>query len=381
MISSTLPQTTHFNQKSVGGIPHVAIIGLGAISSGYGSPDDAAPYCHVGGLLHTDRVRLLGVADMSAQARNDFAAKWGDPVSRVRIFESSEALFLSATQDEPLDIVSVCVRGPYHFTVMREVLEAAPRNGTRAVFLEKPPTCSLAEMDDLVSLARAQGVTITVSYSRHWAPHVLHLEEMVRNGLIGEVRSVVGYCGQLILSYASHTTDLVRQFALAQTPGHAVSVVARAHYKPSQEDREKPPAGFEAEPHLDHMAIEFSNGVLGTQIGADGDGGSFYVDVFGDKGRVRAGIYAKPQAWDAEGKPLDLGTVPDNASVFQVAYEQIADSLQGGPLADCTDDAWHEVNEIGFAAIESAVDGNMQRMGRRIELPNTHRTRKIWANG
>jgi predicted dehydrogenase len=40
----------------------------------------------------------------------------------------------------------VCVRGPHHFEVMKQVLKARPR----VVFLEKPPTCSLAEMDELM---------------------------------------------------------------------------------------------------------------------------------------------------------------------------------------------------------------------------------------
>jgi hypothetical protein len=40
-----------------------AIIGLGAIAHGYGSPDDAAPYCHAGGLLHCDRFDFAAAAD------------------------------------------------------------------------------------------------------------------------------------------------------------------------------------------------------------------------------------------------------------------------------------------------------------------------------
>ncbi|PQV62602.1 putative dehydrogenase [Abditibacterium utsteinense] len=376
MTTNTLSKTAHLNGAPVASVPNVALIGLGAIASGYGSPDDAAPYCHVGGLLHSGRVRLHSVADMSVAAREAFTSKWGEGVPRVQIFDSSTALLESATADEPLDIIGVCVRGPYHFDVMREVLEAAPRVGTRAIFLEKPPTSSLAEMDELAALANEKGVNLTVSYSRHWAPHVLRLEELVRDGLIGEVHSVVGYCGQLVLSYASHTTDLIRQFALAQSPGHAVAVSARTHFQ-SSETEIAMPAGFEAEPHLDHLFIEFSNGVLGTQIGADGEGGSFYVDVFGTKGRVRAGIYAAPQAWDAKGNPLELGEMPPNASVFQVVYEQIAGFLDGGPMADCTDADWHEVNEIGFVAIESASNGGFKR----IELPNINRARKIWANG
>ncbi|RYG55335.1 Gfo/Idh/MocA family oxidoreductase, partial [bacterium] len=183
-MTPTVSRTARDKGTALVGVPNVALIGLGAISSGYGSPDEAAPYCHVGGLLHSKRLRLHSVADVSAPARDAFAAKWGDAVSEVRVFQGAKELLDSAIPDEPLEVVGVCVRGPYHFQVMREVLEAAPRTGTRAIFLEKPPTCSLAEMDELSFLASQQGVSITVSYSRHWAPHVLHLESLVRNGLI-----------------------------------------------------------------------------------------------------------------------------------------------------------------------------------------------------
>ena len=121
--------------------------------------------------------------------------------------------------DERLDIVAICVRGPHHFAVTRDVLATS----CRAVFLEKPPTCSLHELDELLRLARAKSVPIIGSYSRHWAPHVLRLQELVAGGLIGDVRSVVGYCGGLFLSFASHTTDLICQFA-GYTP---LTVIAR----------------------------------------------------------------------------------------------------------------------------------------------------------
>ena len=42
---------------------NVGVIGLGWIAEGYGSPEDPNSYCHVGGILPSDRVRLAAVAD------------------------------------------------------------------------------------------------------------------------------------------------------------------------------------------------------------------------------------------------------------------------------------------------------------------------------
>lgn len=342
----------------------VGVIGLGSIAAGYGTPDEAAPYCHVGGIRHSGRVCLAAVADLSVERQEKFRAKWGAAFPEVRYYASVDRML----DAERLDIVAVCVRGPHHFAVTREVLASS----CRAVFLEKPPTGSLAELDELLRLARAKSVSITGSYSRHWTPHVLRLQQLVADGLIGEVRTVVGYAGGLLLSFASHTTDLLCQF------GGYAPVTVRARGRVAPETAAQTPAGAgEPEPQLENLHVEFANGVVGFQVGAEGPHGSFYAEIFGTVGRVRAGMYVDPLVTDAKGKPVDLAPygLPANASVFKVAYEQIADHLDGGPPPHCSGADLLAVAEIGFGGIESLLSG------RPIDLPNRQRTRRIFANG
>jgi predicted dehydrogenase len=338
----------------------VGLIGIGSIAEGYGKPEDPNSYCHIAGIIHSPGVELAAVADLSEERRDNFKAKWGALLPPDYRSYASAAAMLAA---ETLDIVAVCVRGPHHFAVMNEVLAAGPQ----AIFLEKPPTCSLAEMDAMVAVARDKRIPITVSYSRHWAPHVLRLQELVQGGLIGEVQQVVGYCGHSFLSFASHTTDLICQFA-----GYGPTAVSARGHVPEGDV----PEGYEPEPAVDTMTIEFDNGVLGTQIGVGGEHGTFYCDVIGTEGLVRAGIYIPPFARTKEG-PVDLAALgmPENASVFTVAYNQIAAYLDGGPKPHCTDEEWMAVHEIGFAGIESVLTD------RRVTLPNAGRERKVFANG
>jgi len=337
----------------------VGVIGLGKIAAMYGKPDDAAPYCHVGGIRHSERVKLAGVADISQAQTAGFRERWGACFPGLRYYNSFAEMWAA----EPLDIVAVCVRGPHHFEVMMEVIEAGPR----AIFLEKPPSCSLEQADAMTAAAKARCIPITVSYSRHWCPRVLRLQELVqKEGLIGPVKQVVAHTGGSFLSFASHVTDLICQFA-----GYCPKAIyARGH------SDGQAPDGYEPEPGLEAAIIEFDNGVVGIHVGQQGEHGGFYVDVFGENGYARAGIYTPPFARTKDG-PVDLAKLgmPPNASVFKVAYEQIADHLDGGPLPHCTDAAWHVVNELCFAGIESALTG------RRIELPNANRSRRIWANG
>lgn len=339
---------------------NVGIIGLGNIAGMYGKPGDAAPYCHVGGICLGQSVRVTALADLLEHKREAFRERWASGLpGDVRYYESSTAMLAAET----FDIVAVCVRGPDHFAVTMETIEAGPR----AIFLEKPPTCSLQELDVLMAAAGEKGIPVTVSYSRHWAPHVLRLQELVEGGLIGEVTKVVGYCGGTFLSFASHTMDLICQFA-----GYCpTAVYARGRLG----DQSAP--GYEPEPSLEAVVIEFANGVTGVHVGDRGERGTFYADVHGTEGRVQAGIYIPPAAWDKDGKPVDLQALgmPANASVFTVAYEQIAAHLNGGPLPHCTNDHVVTVHEMGFAGIESV------HTDRRVEIAALSRTRKVFANG
>jgi predicted dehydrogenase len=348
-----------------------ALVGLGAIAQGYGSPSDTAPYCHAGGILKSSRWQLTAAADPFEAARTGFSQKWGEAFPETTLYADLGEMLAADTYD----CVAVCVRGPYHQEIMRQVFEAKPR----LIFLEKPPTPSLQDQDELLELSRQSGVPVTVSYSRHWGPNVLHMEQLVRDGLIGEVQSVVAYCGGHILSFASHTTELLYQFATATAAGAPVSVAAsgldcdseRAIVPPDFAAR-----GFEIEPTLTAMQVRFSNGVLGTQVGSKSDHGPFCADVFGSKGRVRVGFYGKYAAFDLEDNPLELPALPEDQGPFFGAYEQIASYLENGPLPDCTNDQFASVNEIGFAAIES-----IRSHGAAITLPNQKRDRFIYANG
>ena len=337
----------------------VGVIGLGHVAAMYSRPEEEAPYSHVGGIRQSEKVELAAVADVSEAATAAFKQRWGECFPDLRYCDSFAAMWRA----RPVDIVAVCVRGPQHFDVMMEVIEAGPK----AIFLEKPPSCSLEEADAMIAAAGAKKIPITVSYSRHWCPHVLRLQELVqKDGLIGEVKMVFGFTGGAFLSFASHVTDLICQFA-----GYKPKAIeAKGHVSGEAPD------GYAPEPVLDHAVIEFESGVTGYHMGQEGEYGGFYADVVGDRGSARAGIYTPPFATTHEG-PIDLSqhAMPENASVFKVAYDQIADHLGGGPLPHCTDADWHAVNELGFAGIESVLTDQ------RIELPTQNRFRRVFANG
>ena len=338
----------------------VGIIGLGNIASRYSTPADAYPYCHTGGIRLCETTTLVAVADMSEERRAEFQKVWGPafPADSINYYETDTALL----ENEDLDIVAVCVRGPHHFKVMQNVLKA----DIRAIFLEKPAGCSLEEVDTMTAGADAKGIPIVVDYTRHWAPHLIRLQSLIKDGLIGEVETVIGYCGGGILSFAIHTTDMICQFA-GYDPVSVTGFVQGGGEVPTP---------YEAEPAIVGSTIRFASGVTGFHVGNHGARGGFSVDVLGSEGKVETGFYSGVRVHKA-GEPVDTATlgIPENVGPFTIAYKQITDYLEGGALPDCARDAYTAVNEIGFATIESG------RTGQTIHLPCQNRQRLIFANG
>ena len=338
----------------------VGIIGLGNIASRYSTPDDAYPYCHTGGIRFCETTELVAVADMSLERQSDFQQTWGPafPNNSINYYETDTQML----ESEDLDIVAVCVRGPHHFTVMQNVLKA----DIKAIFLEKPAGCSLEEVDTMTTGADAKGIPIVVDYTRHWAPHLIRLQSLIKDGLIGEVQTVIGYCGGGVLSFAIHTTDMICQFA-GYDPVSVTGFVSGGGNVPEP---------YEPEPAIVGSTIQFESGVIGFHVGNHGTRGGFSVDVLGSEGSVQTGFYSDATVHKG-GELIDNATLnlPENAGPFNVAYKQITDYLDGGPLPDCARDDYTAVNEIGFATIESGLTGQT------IQLPCQNRKRLIFANG
>jgi predicted dehydrogenase len=340
----------------------VGIIGLGSIAARYSKPSDPYPYCHTGGIRFCDATQLVAVADLSEERRNEFRQTWGPafPEGSITYYDSDSEML----EKEQLDIVAVCVRGPYHYEVTMRVIEA----GTKVIFLEKPAGCSLNEVDEMTEASDKKGIAIVVDYSRHWAPHLIKIQELIEDGIIGEIQSVIGYCGGGTLSFAIHTTDLICQFA-GYDP-ESVSAVIR-------QGSGNVPDGYEPEPSTSGAVIQFSSGVIGYQVGKHGTAPAFAADVLGSEGIIRAGMYIGAMVRRKSGEIVDNASLgmPENASVFKVAYDQIAAYLDGGPLPHCAREDYMAVNEIGFAMIESGITGQ------RVDIPCQKRDRFIFANG
>ncbi len=80
-----------------------------------------------------------------------------------------EAYYISATPED------------LHYPMARECLRAG-----KHVFLEKPIAVELGEADELIALARTQGVKFTIGYSQRFNPKFAYVKKAIAEGTIGQ---------------------------------------------------------------------------------------------------------------------------------------------------------------------------------------------------
>jgi predicted dehydrogenase len=120
---------------------------------------------------------VVAVGSRSLAAAREFAGRFGIP----RAYGGWAEL----AADPEVDVVYVATPHSAHVTATRLCLEAG-----KGVLCEKPFTLNAAEARSLVDLARARRVFLMEAMWMYCNPVIRRLTELVRDGAIGEVRSV-----------------------------------------------------------------------------------------------------------------------------------------------------------------------------------------------
>ncbi|MFD5316261.1 Gfo/Idh/MocA family protein [Streptomyces sp. NPDC127098] len=120
---------------------------------------------------------LVAVGSRASGPAQAFAERFGIP----RAYGSWAEL----VADPEVDAVYVATPHSAHHAAVRQCLEAG-----RAVLCEKPFTLNAAEAGALVALARARGLFLMEAMWMYCNPAIRRMVGLVRDGAIGEVRSV-----------------------------------------------------------------------------------------------------------------------------------------------------------------------------------------------
>ncbi|MCS0462886.1 MULTISPECIES: Gfo/Idh/MocA family protein [Rhizobium] len=123
-----------------------------------------------------DSFEIVGIANTSKASAQAAAAEMG--VSKA--FAGVAELITSPE----VDIVTVAVKVPPHFEIVKAAIEAG-----KHVYCEWPLGNGLAEAREMAALVKARGVLGVVGTQARFAPEIEYLRHLILDGFVGEVLS------------------------------------------------------------------------------------------------------------------------------------------------------------------------------------------------
>ena len=129
---------------------------------------------------HRQDLFLAGLVAIRPEAAADLLrqAGMGGEAARVPVYPSLDIML----ENEKVDLVAITTPSGSHFTLAKAALLAG-----KHVLVEKPLTLSVPEADELLALARANGLQIAVGHIYRYFPVVQALEADLRAGRFGRV--------------------------------------------------------------------------------------------------------------------------------------------------------------------------------------------------
>jgi len=134
---------------------------------------------------------VAAVGSRTEGSAQEFADRFGIPA----VHASYEAL----VADDSVDIVYVSTPHPFHFANTTLALNAG-----KHVLVEKAFTINARDAAALVALAEEKNLVVLEAMWTRFLPHMARLRELIAEGVIGQVRTVIADHNQSLPSDPSH---------------------------------------------------------------------------------------------------------------------------------------------------------------------------------
>jgi predicted dehydrogenase len=339
----------------------VAVVGTGRVGALW-ETDPPTGVSHAGAFAIQPDCELVAGANRRRDRLEEFGRRFG-----VReLYQDYDEML----RRERPEIVCVATHPGAHAAIV----ESAARNGARAIFCENPMALDLADCDRIIGACESHGVLLSVNHSRRWYPIFRHARELLRQGAIGELISMTGYCqggkpspawqsefeGPL-LHDATHLFDLMRFFA-GDVDWLAATALRRKHSAYPVED--------------DSAALlHFHSGVTAVALVNElTDYVRFEIDLQGTAGTLRLGMdqfeisrarrvsfeAARAETPDFEWQMLETEPLPafGGPPAFALAARELVDALEGRAQLVSTGADGRASMEVIMAIYESQRRGN-----------------------
>lgn len=252
---------------------------------------------------------LVGGSDIDESRCDDFAKRWDIPRDRV-YSEFSEFL-----NKENLDIVSISTPSPFH----TEPTLASVESGVKAIFLEKPVASNISDAKKILKACDDAGVALSINHTRRGDYAYRKAKQLIDQGEIGELHTMVVHFGAGLMFIGSHAFDLLNYFVgdcdVSWMTGHL------------DDDPGFDPGG--------NGYIIYENGVRAFINAQTGHALGFRVQAIGTKGEIIIGNYDL-QLWkvNAGSRELVMHPFPQvytAISPMVALIQELINSSEGGP--------------------------------------------------
>ena len=304
---------------------------------------------------------IVGVFDLGEQERTGFVSCWQDVWSDLPTYSDLDRL-LGELQP---DLLCIATRQTLHADQIGRAVAA----GVRGILCDKPLVTTLAEMDRV--LAACENAPLALALDRRWAVGYRHLRQLIGEGLVGRLSSLVAYGLPNTINHGCHWYDAI--LALLGDPEPIWVSGELDAGDPSDERRQiDPPCRAQIGTEDDMVAFVTCDGPKGPGF-----------EIAGEEGRLS--VYAdatRAVLWRQGGEQSQALTLPAPVGDWPAGVGMVEDLVravrEGGRTA-CDIAEVRRATEIGFAIHSSSA-----QRGARVCVPAADRQLRVesfpWGN-
>ena len=310
------------------------------------------PYSHAAGYEACDRTDLVACSDLRPDVLEQAGKRYG--VSSEHLYTDYREMI---DREQP-DIVSVATQPEQR----AEIVIYAAEHGVKAVYAEKAMAASMSDARAMVEAVERNGVAFNLGTNRRWETAYDTMKDLIEDGSIGDLQSIILYNNGHLFNAASHSLDLALRLS-GDVPARSV-----------QGNLAEDDSILEGDILLDDPKgegiVKLENGVTIYALLSDQSG---EFEAVGTSGRLRAlrdgrewdFRIADPEGHDARSLGLrrSFPDFPQRSSTLRL-IEDIVHSLDSGEPTRGGVRVAYASTELIFGFIESH-----RRGGSKVPIP------------
>jgi predicted dehydrogenase len=229
--------------------------------------------------LFTKDLILTGHAVTAVGSRSQASA---DRFAKALGIPTAHGSYEALVADPNVDIIYIATPHPQHISAAKLALNAG-----KHILVEKAFTLNAAEAAEIVALAQAKGLVVLEAMWTRFLPHMKRIREILKGGMIGEVRSITADHRQKLPDDPKHRLNALDLGggALLDLGIYPISFAWDVLGKPSaiQATATFRETGADAQVAT---IFHYANGAIATTLSSSDSAGPNRAAVVGTKGRI-----------------------------------------------------------------------------------------------